>query len=198
MLTIIVSSWGVAHGARTSREARQAKPIVEIPNPRTSLPPPAVEMIVVNLLADFPQSERPYVQQVVHMESELATLGKECSGKATNFWRQRFPVIEKSEELNLVQVNQLNEGFQRYFDPLRLYLKVAYRRAYYLHPPSRFSEAHKYWLAYLNYALESLNKSRLVNTNTAYHTPAEIVHYRWWAHKLFKESGLDLTPFTSN
>ncbi|HEY9869351.1 MAG TPA: hypothetical protein V6D08_09315 [Candidatus Obscuribacterales bacterium] len=170
----------------------------DIPDPRTILPPPEVEMDVVRLLAGFPREERPYIQQVVHTVKDLGLLNKQCAKKASLYWQKGVPKVSSAQELDLADVSRFNQGYLQYFDPLRTYLRLSYRRLYGIKPPSRFEKAHKYWLGYLAYALENLDHQRSggkdPNTRPS-HSPVEVTQYRAWAYRLFKENGLDLTPY---
>ncbi len=170
----------------------------DVPDPRTSLPPPEVEMDVVTLLAAFPRAERAYVQQVVHTVKDLGMLNKQCSKKAGVFWQRGYKRAANKEELDLADVSKFNQGYLRYFDPLRAYLRVSYKRLYALPPPAKFEKAHKYWLAYLAYALENLDHQRNADKDQAAkptHSAVEVTQYRAWAYRLFKENGLDLTTY---
>jgi len=170
----------------------------EVPDLRTTLPPPEVESDVVNLLADFPREERPYVQQVVHTTKDLTELNKQCAKKAAVYWQKGMPAVSSGGELDPGSVNKFNQGYLRYFDPLRAYLREVYKRQYALKPPGRFERAHRYWLAYLAFALENLDAKSAADQPTppkASHSPVEVTQYRAWAYRLFKENGLDLTPY---
>lgn len=170
----------------------------DLPDPRTMLPPPEVEMDVVHLLAEFPRPERPYVQNIVHTVKDLSTLNKQCAKKAALYWEKGLPKSISKETLDLADVSQFNEGYLRYFEPLRMYIKQAYKRLYSMEPPARFEKAHKYWLAYLAYALENLDTQKNAGKPTsarASHSPVEVAQYRAWAYRLYKENGLDLTPY---
>ncbi len=174
----------------------------DIPDPHTILPPPQVEMDVVKLLAQFPKEERPYVQQVVHTVKELGELNKQCAKKAALFAEKGVPKPPAHERLDLATVTDFNESYLKYFDPLRQYMHWAYKRLYTVIPPPRFEKAHKYWLAYLAYALENLDHQRqTINSSGASrpeHSPVEVAQYRAWAYRLYKENGLDLTPYLNN
>lgn len=169
-----------------------------LPDPKTVLPAPEVEMDVVRLLADFPRKERPYVQEVVHTAKDLSLLNKECSKKAAVYWQEGLPEVSAAEQLDLADVTAFNQGYLKYFDPLRFFLKQSYRRLYAMAPPKRFGKAHRFWLAYMAYALENLEhqrEARDVDAAKPQHSPVEVAQYRAWAYRLFKENGLDLTPY---
>ena len=169
-----------------------------IPDAKTVLPQPEVEMDVVAILAGFPKPERPYVQQVVHTAKDLSLLNQQCAQKAEVYAQKGLPKASSAQELDLSDVRKFNEGYLKYFDPLRLYLKLSYSRLYELKPPVRFEKAHKYWLAYLAYALENLDHQRFEgkdSDNRPRHSPVEVAQYRAWAYRLFKENGMDLTPY---
>src|SRR5262249_5586693 len=112
-----------------------------IPDAKTVLPEPEVEMDVVALLAGFPQPERPYVQQVVHTVKDLSLLNQQCAQKAEVYAQKGLPKASSATELDLSAVSKFNQGYLKYFDPLRLYLKLAYSRLYDLKPPARFEKA---------------------------------------------------------
>ncbi len=178
-------------------ESHQSQPS-GIPDARTVLPPPEVEMDVVTMLAGFPKQDRPYVQQVAHTAKDLSLLNRQCAQKAEVFAQKGLPRATSAQELDLSDVSKFNQGYLKYFDPLRLYLKLSYRRLYELKAPARFEKAHKYWLAYLAYALENLDYQRFEGKNSdsrPRHSPVEVAQYRAWAYRLFKENGLDLTPY---
>lgn len=204
-------SWGSAARARepaakaalttkaaTAASAARGREDSDIPDPRTILPPPEVEMDVVRLLVGFPRDERPYIQQVVHTVKDLGLLNQQCAKKASLYWQKGVPKVSSAQELDLADVSRFNQGYLQYFDPLRTYLRLSYRRLYGIAPPSRFEKAHKYWLGYLAYALENLDHHRAggkdPNTRPS-HSPVEVAQYRAWAYRLFKENGLDLTPY---
>jgi len=176
-------------------EAHQAQSSAR-PDSRTVLPAPEVEMDVVTILAAFPKQERPYVQQVVHAAKDLSLLNRQCAQKAAVYAQQGLP--KAAQTLDLSDVSRFNQGYLEYFDPLRLYMKLSYRRLYGLTPPARFEKAHKYWLAYLAYALENLDHQRFEGKDSdsrPRHSPVEVAQYRAWAYRLFKENGMDLTPY---
>jgi len=189
-------------GAGMSRAAGQGSgDSPEVPDPRTALPPPQVEMDVVNILADFPREERPYVQKIVHTVKDLQQLNKQCTKKAAVFAQKGLPRSSGRDQVDLANLSELNQGYLRYFDPLRAYLRVAYKQLYALKPPPRFEKAHKYWLAYLAYALENLDQQRSGDRSPASrpsHSPVEVTQYRAWSCRLFKENGLDLAPYIVN
>jgi hypothetical protein len=173
----------------------------EVPDPHTTLPAPKVEMDVVNLLADFPKAERPYVQQVVHTIKEMGDLNKNCAAKAASYWEKGMPKVAAKQSIDPAEAGKFTAGYLRYFDPLRYYMKEAYRRLYGQQPPARFEKAHKYLLAYLAYALDNLDNQRLGLKGQAAkpaHSAVEVTQYRAWAYRLYKENGLDLTPYLVN
>lgn len=167
----------------------------EMPDPKTTLPSPQVEMDVVNILADYPRQERPYVQTILHNVKDLQQLNRQCTKKAAIYAQKDTP--KRREQIDLADLAQLNQGYLRYFDPLRSYLRVSYQRLYGMEPPARFQKAHKYWLGYLAYALENLDHQRLGDKAPARttHSAVEVSQYRAWAIRLYKESGLDLSPY---
>ncbi len=165
----------------------------DLPDPKTVLPPPQVEMDVVNILSDFPRDERPYIQLIVHSAKDLQQLNKQCTRKAALFAEKGTPKhVDADSALDA-------DGYLRYFDPLRSYLRLAYKRAYAVKPPLRFDKAHKYWLAYLAYALENLDQQRHPKGSTqTEHSPIAVAQYRAWACRLYKENGLDLSAYMLN
>jgi hypothetical protein len=178
-------------GATASGDASQ-----DMPDPRTTLPPPQVEIDVVNILADFPRQERPYVQMILHNVKDLQALNKQCTRKAAVYAQKDAPKHGR-DQIDLADLSKFNQGYLRYFDPLRSYLRISYQRLYAVTPPARFQKAHKYWLGYLAYALENLDQQRMGDKAPARptHSPVEVTQYRAWAIRLFKENGLDLSSY---
>lgn len=190
-------------GARVkdaSESERSGQSSQDVPDPKTTLPPPQVEMDVVDILADFPRQERPYIQLVVHTVKDLQLLNKQCTKKAALFAQKGVPKHVSVDQIDLADVSKFNQGYLRYFDPLRSYLRSAYKRFYAVQPPQRFEKPHKYWLAYLAYALENLDQQRLGDQAPARpsHSPVAVAQYRAWACRLYKENGLDLSAYVLN